>query len=101
MVNNEFLKYVILLSRIPGKELTEEIVRAHVQHLKQLDRTGQLILCGPFQNYDGGMVVISSNSYTEAKAIAEADPFVKQGFETYELRILELSCEENNHMGMG
>jgi len=26
---------------------------------------------------------------------------VKEGYESFELRTLELSCKENNHMGMG
>lgn len=33
--------------------------------------------------------------------IAEADPFVKEGAETCEVRAWELSCRENNHLGMG
>ncbi len=96
-----FTRYVYLLELLPGRLQNEAIIRAHVQHLKQLDRNGQLILCGPFSDHKGGMVIIKADSYVEAVRIAESDPFVKEGFETYELRTLELSCEENNHMGMG
>lgn len=98
---NKFTRYAYFLTQIPGKQCTEEVVRRHVQHLKQLDRKGKLVLCGPFSDYEGGMVIIKANSLEEAMAIAESDPFVKEGFETFELRTLELSCEENNHMGMG
>ena len=44
---------------------------------------------------------MKTNSFEEAKKVAESDPFVKEGYETYELRTWELSCKENNHMGMG
>ena len=51
-------------------------MRRHVAHLKQLERKGQLVLCGPFQDHKGGMVIVSVGSLDEAKAIAESDPFV-------------------------
>lgn len=97
---NEFTRYVILLSHA-DKPMTELIIRAHVEHLKRLDDGGQLVLCGPFKGYKGGMVIIRADSYDAARKIAEADPFVKEGVESYELRTWELSCKENNHLGMG
>ena len=99
--NNKFIRYVILLSHIPGKNRTEELIRAHVAHLERLEAKGQLVLCGPFQDHKGGMVVVKASSYDNAKTIAQSDPFIESGAETYELRTLELSCKENNHMGMG
>ncbi len=101
MSNDNYIRYVILLNHVLEKPFTEEIVRAHIAHLKRLDENEQLILCGPFKEYEGGMIVIKASSLDEATLIAEADPFIKEGYETYEIRILELSCEENNHIGMG
>lgn len=95
-----FLRYVILLSHA-GKPMTEALIRAHVEHLKKLDAERRLVLCGPFKDHPGGMVVVKAASKEEARAVAEADPFVKEGVETYELRTWELSCAENNHLGMG
>ncbi|MBU1936621.1 hypothetical protein KKG05_04415 [bacterium] len=96
-----FTRYVILLSHVPGTNLSRELVRAHVVHLEKLEEKGQLVLCGPFSDYKGGMIIIKAASYDEAKQIAESDPFVKSNAETYELRTLKLSCKENNHIGMG
>ncbi len=101
ITSEEFIRYVILLSMVPDKNLTEDLIRAHVNHLKELDEKGQLVLCGPFIDYKGGMIIIQAKSYEEAKEIAERDPFIQAGVETYELRTWELSCKENNHMGMG
>lgn len=101
MTENEFLRYVILLSVRPDQRPTEALIRAHVAHLKELDQQGKYVLGGPFQDYKGGMMIIKAASYEEAKRIAERDPFITEGYETYELRTWELSCAENNHLGMG
>ena len=98
---NDYIHYVILLSVNKGKQLTEPIIREHVSHLRNLDEQKQLVLCGPFLDYKGGMIIIKAKSIEEAREIAESDPFVKSGIESYEIRTLEISCEENNHHGMG
>jgi len=99
--NNSFIRYVCLLTMIPGKHLNEEIIRAHVRHLKGLEEKGQLVMCGPFSDFNGGLVIFKAQPYDEALELVKADPFVKEGYESFELRTLELSCKENNHMGMG
>jgi len=101
MNNTAFTRYVILLDEISGVATSREAVHAHVQYLKALDKNGKLVMCGPFTDYKGGMVIIKAVDLAEAKQIAESDPFVKQGLRTSEVRSWELSCEENNHMGMG
>ena len=71
-----------------------------VIHRRLLGERGRLELCGPFGDKRGGMVVLRDVSEEEARALAEADPFVSSGAETYELRKLEVSCRDNDHMGM-
>lgn len=94
-------RWVILLQHARPELFSGELVRAHCARLEQLERQGRLELCGPFPEHRGGMVVLRGVSEDEARAIAEADPFVTSGAETYELRKLEVSCRENNHLGMG
>jgi uncharacterized protein len=101
MIGSKYRRFVILLNQIQGVETTEGIIRDHIQFLQQLEKNEQLELCGPFSDYEGGMLVIKANSVEEARDIAESDPFVKTNVRTYELRTWELSCEENNHLGMG
>ena len=69
--------------------------------MKRLEDDGRLELAGPFSDHSGGMLVLRNVSADEARGIAEADPFVISGAETYEIRKLEVSCRANNHMGMG
>ena len=97
--NSKYIRYVYLINR--EKDYTIEIIKKHVEHLKQLEKNDQLVLCGPFKDYPGGMVIIIAESYAEAKSIAESDPLITEEFITYELRTWELSNEENNHLGMG
>lgn len=98
--NDNFL-YVILLSMNHGKKLSEPIIREHVSFLRGLEQKGQLALAGPFLDYRGGMVIIRAESMDEARKVAESDPFVNSGLESYEIRTLEVSSEANNHLGMG
>ncbi|MBN1630003.1 MAG: flavin reductase, partial [Thermoleophilia bacterium] len=94
-------RYVYLLTHARPELFNVQLVRDHVAHLKRLEDRGQLELCGPFPDHDGGMVILRGVSVEEAREIAEADPFISSGAETYELRKLEVSCRDNNHLGMG
>lgn len=100
MHGDDFVRYVITLIPKPETQLTPPLIRAHVAHLRQLDAAGRLVLCGPFEE-GGGMVIIRAASLEEAQALAAADPFVASGAEDCTVRKWELSCEENNHMGFG
>ncbi|WP_082651658.1 YciI family protein [Gorillibacterium timonense] len=101
MESDAYTRFVILLSMNEGRAFTEDLIKEHVRHLRELDQQGKLILCGPFIDYKGGMVIIQAESYEEADQIARRDPFVSSGTESYELRTWELSNEENNHLGAG
>ncbi|MDP6849646.1 MAG: YciI family protein [Planctomycetota bacterium] len=101
MSQNEDLRYVILLTAEEGVEVNEELIRAHVAHLKQLEARGDLEFCGPFTDGTGGMAIIRAESIEAACAIAEADPFVVSGARTYDIGELEKSHSGNNHLGMG
>jgi uncharacterized protein YciI len=88
--------YVYLMKNL--KPLNEEIVKEHVEHLKELKSQGKLVLCGPFTDYPGGMVVITAENLEEATEIAEADPFMAWGYKSFEIRTLEQANEENYYL---
>ena len=94
--NSKYIRYIILIDR--QKDYSVDVINKHVEHLKNLDKNNQLVLCGPFTDYDGGIVIIKTESIEEAKIIAESDPFIAEGFSTYELRTLELSNKENQYL---
>jgi uncharacterized protein YciI len=98
-MSQDFIRYVYLMSHRPGGRGTPELVKGHIAHLRRLDEQGRLVMCGPFKDYKGGMVVVKAESLDAARQIAESDPFIKEGFETYELRTWELACRENGFLG--
>jgi uncharacterized protein YciI len=76
--------YVYILTIVVERSEYEVHLPAHREYLRQLDADGALVLSGPFTDRRGGMILIRAES--EARAIAEADPLVEQGVDTYELR---------------
>ncbi len=94
--NKEYIRFVILLTNV--KPFTPEIIAKHVAYLKTLDEKGIFVAGGPFIDYKGGMVIVKAADIEEARAIAENDPFVKNGYDTYELRTWLSACRENNYL---
>lgn len=98
---SEFIRFVILLSIVGDEKTSEELIRNHITFLRELDRKEKLVMCGPFTDKKGGMIILKVANLEEAKQIAANDPFVRGGVRSFEVRSWEISCEENNHMGMG
>ncbi|OOM75178.1 YCII-related domain protein [Clostridium puniceum] len=69
-----------------------------MEYLKELSRQEKLVLCGPFKDYPGGMVIICAQDLIEATNIAKSDPFIASGCKSFEIRTLELANEENNYL---
>lgn len=92
---------MLFLSKVPQREATEAEIKLHVQYLRELERQGVLVLCGPFTDGDGGMVIVRAADKDAAGRIAAADPFVQAGVRSCAVRTWKLSCEDNNHLGMG
>lgn len=80
------------------KTINYEVIQQHVAYLKELKRLGNLVLCGPFSDYPGGMVVVTAEDREAATRIAESDPFISMGFKTYSIRTLELADESNDYL---
>src|SRR5262249_7676655 len=64
----------------PGN-LSQDLVKAHLQHVQALISSGKALLAGPFfdNNRIAGVFVLNASSVEEARAMEEADPFVKTG----------------------
>jgi uncharacterized protein YciI len=88
---------VIFLSLAAGKTLTPAIVEAHAAHLAELDRKGRLVLAGPLINHYSGLIVLQTSSLSEAKAVAEEDPMIRGGFQTYELGTWIMANRQNHY----
>lgn len=95
-----YKRYVIALERITGVETDESVTRAHVRWLRQLEADGRLVAAGPFADGVGDMVILTATDRGAAMEIAETDPFVRAGVRRLNFREWQLSCEENDHLGM-
>lgn len=80
------------------KPVNRELIKSHVEYLKELKRKGKLVLCGPFTDYPGGMVIFWAEDLHEATTIAETDPFIASGCKAFEIRTIEHANEENNYL---
>lgn len=88
--------YVSLM--VNQNPLDASIIGRHVSYLKRLDQEGLLVLCGPFIDEPGGMVVFRAGSMDEAKKIAQSDPFIQEGYKTYTLRTMEIADASNDYL---
>ena len=73
-------------------------VEEHVEHIRKLDLDGNLVVCGPFLTRYGAVKVLRASSMEEARELAEADPFIREGVETYELLEFEHGHKGNNYL---
>ena len=89
--------YLIFLNSIPGKPLSPQVVNLHAAHLAELDRDGKLVLAGPIPERAGGLIVLRTASLVEAKAIADEDPLIRGGYQTYELGTWFMSNRQNGY----
>ena len=77
--------------------LSDELLQKHVDHLRQLNKSGTLLLCGPFKDNDRALQILVSESADEAVQLIESDPFIKEGYYgSYELNELLVANEEND-----
>ena len=99
--NMEKWLYVMMIER--GKlynKINKNMVTKHVTHIRNLDDTGKLVLCGPFKGYPGvaGMVILKAQSYEEAEEICKSEPLVVEGYATYKLSALQVANRDNNYL---
>jgi uncharacterized protein len=89
--------HLIFLNGVPERPLSLEVVNLHAAHLEELDKAGKLVLAGPVPERAGGLIVLRTESLAEARAIAEEDPMVRGGYQTYELGSWIMSNRQNNY----
>lgn len=90
------MTFVYLMHNL--KPLNEEIIMSHVEYIRGLESQGKLILCGPFTDYPGGMVIVVAEDLNEATNIANSDPYIASGYKSFEIRTLMQANEENNYL---
>ena len=89
--------FLIVLKMVPGRTLSPEVLGLHAAHLSELDRSGRLVLAGPVPEHSGGLIALRVASLADAKAVAEEDPLVRGGYQSYELGTWLMSNRHNGY----
>ena len=79
--------YVITTVAKASREQIEALLPAHLAHQVALEKEGVLFGAGPVSGEDGarkhGMIIVRADSFEQARAIADRDPFHKAGLRSY------------------
>jgi uncharacterized protein YciI len=82
--------YVVHTTPNAPREELDRLLPEHLEHQIRLEKSGIMFAAGPMTNSDGtaagGLIVIRAKDFAEAKAIADSDPFHKNGLRSYTLR---------------
>jgi uncharacterized protein YciI len=73
-----------------------KIFPKHIEYQLKIERAGILFAAGPFVDGKGkpqgpGMIVVRAKNMAEAKKIADADPFHKQGYRKYRIQAWQVN----------
>ena len=95
--SRDVVYHSLFLTGLPGRTPTADVVAQHAAHLAQLDRDGKLALAGPFLGRFAGLLVLRTKSVAETIRIAEEDPMIRGGFQSYEVVPWAQATSRNNY----
>src|SRR5579863_8568804 len=83
--------YAVLSQPSATPEKLKALLPAHLEYMIGLEKRGVLFASGPLADRAGpptgaGLTILRTSSVEEARALAEADPFVTNGLRTFELK---------------
>jgi uncharacterized protein len=83
--------YAVLSRPSPVPEKLKALLPAHLEYMIGLEKRGIVFASGPLSDGAGppdgaGLTILRAASASEARQIAEADPFVRNGVRSYELK---------------
>lgn len=84
------MRFLIVLTKaenwIEGVRLPDQpFMPEHAVYVQQAFDQGKIIMAGPFNDTDGGAIIIDANQKEEAIEFAENDPAVKNGTFSYQI----------------
>ena len=72
-------KYVVIYEDERKDALSRDLLKGHVEHIRDLHSLGIIFLCGPLKNSDGkGLLIFEANSQDEVENHVLKDPFIVQ-----------------------
>jgi uncharacterized protein len=83
--------YAVLSHPSPSPEKLKALLPSHLEYMISLEKRGVLFASGPLADGDGppngaGLTILRAADARQAREIAEADPFVRNGLRSFELK---------------
>jgi uncharacterized protein len=83
--------YVVMSKPVVPPEKLQMFLSAHLEYMIGLEKRGHVFASGPLADGEGpptglGLTVLRAKDATEARALAEGDPFFVNGLRTFELK---------------
>jgi uncharacterized protein YciI len=83
--------YVLISTPRVAPDKLKPLLATHLDYMVDLERRGLLFASGPLTDTGGapsghGLTILRTKDAAEARAIAEAEPFVAQGLRSFELK---------------
>jgi uncharacterized protein len=83
--------YAVLSHPSPAPEKLKALLPSHLEYMISLEKRGVLFASGPLADGDGppngaGLTILRAADVRQARELAEADPFVRNGLRTFELK---------------
>jgi uncharacterized protein len=83
--------YVLLSKPLVAPEQLKPVLAAHLDYMIGLEKRGVIFASGPLADAEGaprgeGLTIVRAANAAEARAIAEGDPFFKNGLRTFDLK---------------
>lgn len=72
--------FLVMLKNKSNEKLQDELLKQHIEHLKELEAQNHLLICGPFCDDSGAMLVLQADSLTEIEKLIQADPFIQDKY---------------------
>jgi hypothetical protein len=83
--------YVVLSKPAVTPDKLQPFLSAHLEYMIGLEKRGHVFASGPLSDGEGpptgqGLTVLRAKDASEARALAEGDPFFVNGLRTFELK---------------
>ncbi|MDR2039526.1 MAG: YciI family protein [Bacteroidales bacterium] len=104
MENQKMSKFLILYQDVNYEdtftpELSNELTKKHVDHIRDLDSKGILFLCGPLKGREEGMFILNAKTFEEAEGYVKKDPFIiNRCYKNYFIYEIEEANAGNNYL---
>lgn len=72
--------FLVILKDKRQSELTYDLLTKHINHLKTLAAKDYLVMCGPFKDNSGAILIIRAGSSTMVEKLIQVDPFIVENY---------------------